>query len=106
MNSSIDLLRFESQMLRLDHEILSLKFMVENAKPDLRAECYKYVRLLRKRYKTLQTLFQVYKEHNDNFPIRRTSTIEQALQDFSLLVGSTSLLLRKKLTDPSYYMVA
>ncbi len=105
MYRSADILRFESQMLRLDHEILSLKFMVEEAKPDVMADCYKYVQLLRHRYETLQSHFQAFKEDESDIHTERFTTIDQALQELSLLVGSTSLLLRFRLADSFYYRV-
>jgi uncharacterized protein involved in exopolysaccharide biosynthesis len=102
MNRAAELLRFESRMFRLEHEILSLKFMIEESKPDVRAEYYKYVRLLRSRYGNLQSQLTAFKGDLTNIPKEKFTTIDQALNELSLLVGSTSAMLRLRLAEATY----
>lgn len=89
-------------MFRLEHEILSLKFMIEESKPDVRAEYYKYVRLLRSRYGNLQSQLIAFKGDLTNIPKEKFTTIDQALNELSLLVGSTSAMLRLRLAEATY----
>jgi hypothetical protein len=97
------LLGAESQLLVLDHEILVLKFRVEEAEPGLMTNYYKYVINLRDRYNALEAQLQAFRETEQDNWMDLQTVIDSALYDLRCLTASICTWVRLQLPS-SYYV--
>jgi uncharacterized protein YlxW (UPF0749 family) len=99
MKDSENLLQVESQLLRLDHEILMLKFKAEEADPDVMAEFYRYVHVLQEEYRSLETQLQALQKAKDDATKEQYSAMNNAMEEMNCLVSSIGMHIRIQLAD-------
>ena len=99
MKPSDNLLQIESQMLRLDHEILMLKFKAEEANPTVMNECYRYVNVLRDQYRSVETQMQALRKAKGSVTKEQFAAVNSALDDLNCLISSIGMRVRIQFVD-------
>jgi hypothetical protein len=99
MNRDANLLEMQSRLLRLDHEILLLKFKAEEARPNVMAECCCYVKELREQYEALAYQLQVLKEVEGDAWVELQTAVDGALRDLYCRAELVGTWVRLRLVD-------
>lgn len=99
MKTSDNLQQIESQMLRLDHEILMLKFKAEEANPDVMTECYRYVNVLRDQYRSIESQMQALRKAKGHATKNQYAAVNDALNELNCLISSIGMRVRIQFSD-------
>lgn len=94
MNSRDNLRQIETQLLKLDHEILMLKFKAEEANPEVMTECYRYVNVLRDQYRSIESQTQVLRKAKGHATKKQYAAVNDALNDLNCLINSIGMNIR------------
>ena len=94
MKTSDNLLQIESQLLRLDHEILMLKFKAEEANPSVMNECYRYVNVLQDQYRSVESQMQALRKDKDGGTKEQVAAVNNALDELNCLINSIGMRVR------------
>lgn len=99
MKTSDNLLQIESQLLRLDHEILMLKFKAEEADPAVMNECYRYVNVLRDQYRSVESQMQALRKAKGGATKEQYAAVNNALEELNCLSSSIGMRVRIQFID-------
>jgi hypothetical protein len=99
MKPSDNIRQIESQLLKLDHEILMLKFKAEEANPDVMAECYRYVNVLRDQYRTVESQMQILRKARGKITKKQFDAVNEALNELNCLISSIGMHVRLQFRD-------
>jgi hypothetical protein len=99
MKLNDNLRQIESQLLRLDHEILLLKFKADEANPEVMTECYRYVNVLRDHYRTIESQMQTLRKAKGNIPKKQYEAVNEALNELNCLISSIGMHVRLQFRD-------
>jgi hypothetical protein len=90
-------------LLKMDFEILRLRFGVDEAMPEVRRTCYQHVKFLRDKYNFTET--QVNRlEHADEEAWRDyCEGVEESLAELRVSLQTVGTLVRNRLNDKVYY---
>ena len=99
MKTSENLLQIESQLLRLDHEILLLKFKAEEANPTVMNECYRYVNVLRDQYRSVESQTQALRKTKGRVTKAQFAAVNNALEELNGLISTIGMRVRIQYVD-------
>jgi len=99
MSKNENLKNIESQLLRLDHEIFMLKFKAEEAMPNVMAECYRYIQMLRQQYQSIDTRLQNLRKAKGKAWREQSNAMDDALRELDCLIESIGMEVRIRLAD-------
>jgi hypothetical protein len=99
MKPSDNLLQIESQLLRLDHEILMLKFKAEEANPTVMKECYRYVNVLRDQYRSVESQTQALRKAKGKITQEQFAAVNESLEELNCLANSIGMRVRIQFVD-------
>lgn len=100
MNAKETCLReVEEELLKLDYEVTTLTFRVEEMSSEVMRECYHKIKLLRHRYDALETQVQRLRDVKDeNWRVLYQET-NRSLGEMLTLLESVDTLVRTGITD-------
>jgi len=99
VKTSENLLQIESQLLRLDHEILLLKFKAEEANPTVMNECYRYVNVLRDQYRSVESQTQALRKAKGRVTKAQFAAVNNALEELNGLISTIGMRVRIQYVD-------
>lgn len=99
MNAIDNLQQMETQLLRLDHEILILKFKAEEANPDVMTECYGYVNVLRDQFRSIESQMQSLRKAKGRATKKQYAAVNDALNELNCLINSIGMHVRLLFRD-------
>ena len=89
----------EEELLRLDYEITTLKFRVEEMSSEEMRDCYQKIRVLRHRYDDLEGQVQKLREAQEENWRPLYQETDHSLGEMLILLESVDTLVRTGLTD-------
>lgn len=89
----------EEELLKLDYEITTLKFRVEEMSPEEMRECYHKIKVLRHRYDALESQVQRLREAQEENWRPLYQETDHSLGEMLILLESVDTLVRTGLTD-------
>lgn len=90
-------------LLKMDFEILRLRFRVEEAMPEVRRTCYRHIKFLRDQYNFTEIQVKQLEQTEEEDWRDCCEGVERSLDELSVSLEAVGTLVRNRLNDKVYF---